>query len=291
MAGLQAQAGRWHHGGITGRRRSRRGRQGDWFPNGQRPLPQEANSVSLELPDATAQAARDAGLLTPPALECPFNDALRRKGVNELFEKRNELTDVLSREKWAEMLATRQTHAAYLMPRYGLLAKVVRPKGIGRVVPNDPDDDAVIACALAARADLIVSGDKHLLSLGGQYQGIPIVTPSPGHLTRRQIEEGPHQRPFFLRERPVAVNGAIFTSTDRLSPCRVRRLSMAMPIQFESDPFFPDDTGFSAAAPETALWPSPRLSDAAAAGTLAAFHGGHRVIHATDHLPCLDGSA
>lgn len=212
VAGLQAQAGRWHHGGITGRRRSRRGRQGDWFPNGQRPLPQEANSVSLELPDATAQAARDAGLLTPPALECPFNDALRRKGVNELFEKRNELTDVLSREKWAEMLATRQTHAAYLMPRYGLLAKVVRPKGIGRVVPNDPDDDAVIACALAARADLIVSGNKHLLSLGGQYQGIPIVTPSPGHLTRRQIEEGPHQRPFFLRERPVAVNGAIFTS-------------------------------------------------------------------------------
>lgn len=90
----------------------------------------------------------------------------------------DELADVLSREKWAAMLATRQTHAAYLMQRYGVLARVVRPKRIGRVVPNDPDDDAVIACALAARADLIVSGDKHLLSLGGQYQGIPIVTPA-----------------------------------------------------------------------------------------------------------------
>ena len=90
----------------------------------------------------------------------------------------DELADVLSREKWTAMLATRQTHAAYLMQRYGVLAKVVRPKRIGRIVPNDPDDDAVIACALAASADLIVSGDKHLLSLGGQYQGISIVTPA-----------------------------------------------------------------------------------------------------------------
>lgn len=57
----------------------------------------------------------------------------------------DELADVLSREKWAAMLATRQTHAAYLMQRYGVLARVVRPKRIGRVVPNDPDDDAVIA--------------------------------------------------------------------------------------------------------------------------------------------------
>ena len=76
------------------------------------------------------------------------------------------------------MLATRQTHAAYLMQRYGVLAKVVRPKRIRRVVPNDPDDDAVIACALAARADLVVSGDKHLLGLGGQYEGIRIVAPA-----------------------------------------------------------------------------------------------------------------
>ncbi|MCX7148741.1 MAG: putative toxin-antitoxin system toxin component, PIN family [Rhodocyclales bacterium] len=90
----------------------------------------------------------------------------------------DELADVLSRGKWTAMLATRQTHATYLMQRYGVLAKVVRPKRVGRVVPNDPDDDAVIACALAARADLIVSGDKHLLGLGGQYQGISIVTPA-----------------------------------------------------------------------------------------------------------------
>ena len=36
-------------------------------------------TIQIELPDATANAARDAGLLTPQALELLINDALRRK--------------------------------------------------------------------------------------------------------------------------------------------------------------------------------------------------------------------
>ena len=46
-----------------------------------------------------------------------------------------------------------------------------------RVVPDDADNDHVIACAVAARADIIVSGDKHLLNLR-EYRGIRIVTPA-----------------------------------------------------------------------------------------------------------------
>lgn len=42
-------------------------------------------------------------------------------------------------------------------------------------VSRDPDDDAVLACALAAKADLIVSGDQDLLVLQA-FEGIPIVT-------------------------------------------------------------------------------------------------------------------
>lgn len=41
--------------------------------------------------------------------------------------------------------------------------------------PADPTDDMVLACAVEGQADLIVSGDRHLLDLG-EYQGIPIVT-------------------------------------------------------------------------------------------------------------------
>lgn len=50
-------------------------------------------TIQIELPDATVQAARDAGLLTTQALERLLNDALRHKGVNELFEKMDELAD------------------------------------------------------------------------------------------------------------------------------------------------------------------------------------------------------
>jgi len=36
-------------------------------------------TIQIELPDATAKAAREAGLLTPQALERLLNDALKRK--------------------------------------------------------------------------------------------------------------------------------------------------------------------------------------------------------------------
>ena len=58
------------------------------------------------------------------------------------------------------------------------LAYMVAPQEVPRVIEHDGDDDHVLACALAGRADMIVSGDRHLHSLGGQYQGIPIVTPA-----------------------------------------------------------------------------------------------------------------
>lgn len=40
----------------------------------------------------------------------------------------------------------------------------------------DPNDDMVIACALAAAADYVVTRDKDLLSRG-IYEGIRMVTP------------------------------------------------------------------------------------------------------------------
>ncbi len=45
----------------------------------------------------------------------------------------------------------------------------------GGSVPDDPDDEIILACALDGQADLVASGDKHLLALG-DFQGIPILT-------------------------------------------------------------------------------------------------------------------
>ena len=41
-------------------------------------------------------------------------------------------------------------------------------------IPADPTDEKILACALDGQADLIVSGNLHLLDLE-QYQGIPIL--------------------------------------------------------------------------------------------------------------------
>jgi putative PIN family toxin of toxin-antitoxin system len=52
-----------------------------------------------------------------------------------------------------------------------LIGTVETPK----IVKADPDDDRVLECAVAGRADYIVSGDRHLLKLGS-YDDIPILT-------------------------------------------------------------------------------------------------------------------
>lgn len=53
---------------------------------------------------------------------------------------------------------------------------VVIPKRVVSVVKEDPDDNMFLACAQAAQASFIISGDKHLLALKS-FAGIPIITP------------------------------------------------------------------------------------------------------------------
>ena len=53
-------------------------------------------------------------------------------------------------------------------------SKVVAIPGTLKVVAADPDDDAVLECAVIGQAQYLVSGDRHLLALGN-YQGVQIV--------------------------------------------------------------------------------------------------------------------
>jgi putative PIN family toxin of toxin-antitoxin system len=89
-----------------------------------------------------------------------------------------ELLDVVSREKFAQRLTAAGLTPLGMVGEIRRLATMATPTDVPRVVADDADDDHVLACALAAQADFIVSGDKHLLKLGGQYQGIAIVTPA-----------------------------------------------------------------------------------------------------------------
>ena len=56
------------------------------------------------------------------------------------------------------------------------LGEEVIPHRRVNAVREDPDDNRIIECAIAAGADVIVSGDRHLLRLGA-FEGIAILAP------------------------------------------------------------------------------------------------------------------
>ena len=103
---------------------------------------------------------------------------LARSGTYTLFTSSDllaELADVLGRKKFSARLEQANTNVEELVFGYAALAKTVRPNKIKAVIKADPDDDKVLACAKAANAEIITSGDNHLLDLN-EYEGIKIVT-------------------------------------------------------------------------------------------------------------------
>ncbi len=51
----------------------------------------------------------------------------------------------------------------------------VPPAAVTPVIPADPDDDLVIACAVVGQATHLVTYDPHFAVLGGKHQGVQIV--------------------------------------------------------------------------------------------------------------------
>lgn len=94
-------------------------------------------------------------------------------GSIELFVSEpitTELRGVLAQKfHWA---ADRIEQAINTLLRFCRLVTPQQPVSVAA----DPDDDRILECALAARADMIVSGDKHLLDVK-TFRGIPIVSP------------------------------------------------------------------------------------------------------------------
>lgn len=86
-----------------------------------------------------------------------------------------ELSEVLQRKKLAKQVQATGLTAAQMLRNYQRLSTTVTARRLAQQVSRDADDDYVLACALAAQADLIVSGDADLLVIK-QFQGIRIVT-------------------------------------------------------------------------------------------------------------------
>jgi uncharacterized protein len=74
-----------------------------------------------------------------------------------------------------------------LLKIYADEATIVKPKPLSKFICRDPDDDEVLATALTANAEMILTGDKDLLVLK-QFQGIKIISP------RQFVEWMDHER-------------------------------------------------------------------------------------------------
>ncbi len=92
--------------------------------------------------------------------------------------KVNILTSADIEEEIAEKLhgkfGLEEDEIRQILADFSTFTKFVRISGQIRAVPDDPDDDKFIECAVSGKADYIVSGDRHLLQLK-EYAGIKIM--------------------------------------------------------------------------------------------------------------------
>lgn len=87
----------------------------------------------------------------------------------------DELADVLTRPSPTKRLNQINLTAHAVLADYVRAVTVLQAPPLPQPVCRDPDDDEVLALALLAQADVIVSGDNDLLVLQS-FKGIPILT-------------------------------------------------------------------------------------------------------------------
>lgn len=80
------------------------------------------------------------------------------------------------REKLLRKFHLGSEHADARVALLRSVMHIVTPKSLPTPVSRDPDDDLVLATAVAGACRCIVTGDKDLLVVG-QYAGIDIITP------------------------------------------------------------------------------------------------------------------
>jgi putative PIN family toxin of toxin-antitoxin system len=86
-----------------------------------------------------------------------------------------ELAATLNKKKLVKPIAATGLTVDQILHHYRRLFTMVAAQQLGKQISRDMDDDVVLACALAARADFIVTGDDDLLVLKS-FDGIPILS-------------------------------------------------------------------------------------------------------------------
>ena len=87
----------------------------------------------------------------------------------------DEFAEVIERPHFDRKFDETGISRRRMVSDYAAISTVVTTTRIGVQISRDPDDDEVIACAVAADCEFIVTGDQDLLVLT-EYRGIRIAT-------------------------------------------------------------------------------------------------------------------
>lgn len=98
------------------------------------------------------------------------------RGVIEAYTSSHILSE-LERILLGPKFKLQKDDASNLLGYYTTLMRLIVPRSTANIIPEDPSDNRILECALEIKADLIVSGDKHLVSLG-EFKGIKVMTAS-----------------------------------------------------------------------------------------------------------------
>ena len=115
-----------------------------------------------------------------------YISAILVDGLPELpvrLARANRITLLISEPIIAELIGVLRSKFAWteqqlrdVEKELRTLASVIRTKSEMTVVSDDDADNRVLECAVDGRADLIISGDRHLLTLGS-FAGMRILSP------------------------------------------------------------------------------------------------------------------
>jgi len=107
---------------------------------------------------------------------------------DEFFQVKQELTVYVSKDilleiskvllypKISEVVSNAGLNEKEILRAIEANSTIVKPKLKLQIIEEDVEDDKILECALACKANIIVSGDKHLLKLA-KFRKTRILTP------------------------------------------------------------------------------------------------------------------
>ena len=96
-----------------------------------------------------------------------------------------EYEEVLAYDEIQEKIQAKQLTMKQTVQKIQTMATLVHPSEKINVITDDPDDNAVLECALERKVKYIITNDKHLLKLK-EFREIKIITPSEFHAISHQ---------------------------------------------------------------------------------------------------------